>query len=479
MARESQGVLQVLVIIFVMLTVVLGVTTYLYNKRADEATKAVAAAVANEKQAQEKTAEKQKECDLLKTLIGFPERSPEEIKKQFDEDMLTYGNEKKLEAETDKPAAAKPLFDASTLFYSRLLAGMNKVIQDRSDELIRSRALVADLQTRFKNREAIKDEAIAALSSGYGKLDTQIKGIAETYSASTQTTAAESARNVKQVAGIKQESAVAIAKAADVEKAAKEAVQKNDTVVKALIEQRNKVEREEIDVPSSGEIVWVSLPNKMVWINRGRADALQRQTKFSVYSAESNNAAKAVKKGSVEVTRIEGDHSAQCRILDDKLADPIMAGDKVFTPLWSPGQQNHFALTGIMNLDGDGRNQLRIVRGLINENGGAVDCELDEQGHKRGQITANTRFIVIGDPPDKSTPEVIKSHGEILRDAEHYQVRKMTLSDFKQQMGYQKSSSVEHFGNGGSTSSGVGRASSAPKAGSAPKAAPKSEDSGS
>ena len=42
-----------------------------------------------------------------------------------------------------------------------------------------------------------------------------------------------------------------------------------------------------------------------------------------------------------------------------------MAGDKVFTPLWSPGQQNHFALTGIMNLDGDGRNQLSVVRGLI------------------------------------------------------------------------------------------------------------------
>ena len=144
------------------------------------------------------------------------------------------------------------------------------------------------------------------------------------------------------------------------------------------------LDRQEMDVPS-GEITWVSLPNKMVWINRGRADALQRQTKFTVYSAESTNAAKAVKKGTVEVVRIDGDHSAQARILEDKLADPIMAGDKVFTPLWSPGQQNHFALTGIMNLDGDGRNQLNVVRGLINQNGGEVDCWLDEQGHKQGQ----------------------------------------------------------------------------------------------
>ena len=222
----------------------------------------------------------------------------------------------------------------------------------------------------------------------------------------------------------------------------------------------------------SGEITWVSLPNKMVWINRGRADALQRQTKFTVYSADSTDAAKAVKKGTVEVTRIEGDHMAQARILDDKLADPIMAGDKVFTPLWSPGQQNHFALTGIMNLDGDGRNQLSAVRGMINENGGAVDCELDEQGHKQGQITANTRYLVVGDAPDKSSPEFMKNHDEILRDAERYQVRKMTLSDFKQQMNYQKSSSVEHFG-GSATAGEISRAASAAKAGkAAPKAAP-------
>ena len=156
-----------------------------------------------------------------------------------------------------------------------------------------------------------------------------------------------------------------------------------------------------------------------------------------------------------------------------------MAGDKVFTPLWSPGQQNHFALTGIMNLDGDGRNQLNVVRELIDQNGGEVDCWLDEQGHKQGQITANTRFIVMGDAPDKSSTETIKNHGDILRDAEHYQVHKMTLPDFKQQMGYQKSSSVEHFGTS-APSVDAGKAPGAPKAPAKPPkaAAPKSDDSG-
>ena len=79
-----------------------------------------------------------------------------------------------------------------------------------------------------------------------------------------------------------------------------------------------------MDVPS-GEIIRVSLPNKMVWINLGRADSLQRETRFTVYSTDG----KAVKKGTVEVTLIDGEHSAAARIRDDKIADPILAGDKI------------------------------------------------------------------------------------------------------------------------------------------------------
>jgi hypothetical protein len=57
----------------------------------------------------------------------------------------------------------------------------------------------------------------------------------------------------------------------------------------------------------------------------------------------------------------------------------------------------------------------------------------------------------------------------------------MMLPDFKQQMGYQKSSSVEHFGGAGAMSSGVGRAASpaaAPKTGGAEKAPAKGGDDG-
>jgi hypothetical protein len=461
MARESQG-LQVLLIVFVMLTVVLGVTTYLYSKRADEATKAAAAASASEKQAQQATADKQTECNRLKIMVGYPDQSIEDINKHFAEEMDTYGNTKKPDNDNVK------IFDPSTLYYSRLLDSMHKTILARDQELIQLKGALAALQLDFKNREGAKDDAIKAFTADYSKVKEQVAKITADYKTGLDATAAESARNAAEVMRIKSNMTQEVTKADRVAKDSRQAVAVKEAEVAKLLEEKRKKDKQIMDVPS-GEINWVSLPSKEVWINRGRADFLQKGTQFGVYSAESSDSAKAVPKGKVEVTVIDGDHSARCKIIEDKLADPIMAGDKVFTPLWSPGQQNHFALTGIMDLDGDGHNQLGVVRGLILQNGGAVDCWLDEQGHKQGQITADTGFLVEGGSPDKSTPEFKNNHGAILHDAERYHLHTMKLNEFKQQMGYQKSSSVEHFGGASRTASDVSRAAMAAKA--APKPA--------
>jgi len=480
MARESQG-LQVLLIVFVMLSVVLGVSLYLYIKKADEEHKAALAAASSERAAKDATAKQKEECDDLKSLIGFPpDKSTEDIKKQAKEDMETYGNAKKLNA--DGADSEAKLFDPNNLHYSRLLAGMFTTIQERTYALLDAKREVARLQLQFKDRDKAMGTAIAAVENDVKELGAGAKKIAADYTRGQERTTQETDDLVKKLEGIKKDATTKIDTAAAVAKSSQEAVKNKEEDVSKLVKELRQFDKGEMDVPS-GEITWVSLQNKLVWINRGRADNLQRQTKFTVYSAESTLGAKAVKKGTVEVTRIDGDHMAQARILDDKLADPIMAGDKVFNPAWSPGQQNHFALTGIMNLDGDNRNQLSTVRGMITDSGGKVDCELDEQGRKQGEITPNTRYIVIGDEPAKNAPEAFKkNYKEILLEADRYQVRHVTLSTFKQQMNYQKSSSLERYGDVAPPSSPPRTGGSAPKAPKAPAkaapAAPKSEDSG-
>ena len=55
-----------------------------------------------------------------------------------------------------------------------------------------------------------------------------------------------------------------------------------------------------------------------------------------------------------DVTGLFGDGPvAEARIVEDRISDPIMPGDKVYTPVWGPGEQRRFALTGFLDVDGD------------------------------------------------------------------------------------------------------------------------------
>ena len=107
----------------------------------------------------------------------------------------------------------------------------------------------------------------------------------------------------------------------------------------------------------SGKIRWVNQRERTVWIDLGRANALPRQLIFAVYSGNTQNVTSAAKKGGVEVSQILGDHLAEARIVDDNISDPLLPGDVVHTPLWTPGVREKFAFTDGMDIDGDGTNR--------------------------------------------------------------------------------------------------------------------------
>ena len=261
----------------------------------------------------------------------------------------------------------------------------------------------------------------------------------------------------------------------------KKQVQKGIKIIQDLAKEREQSNKPMMDTPA-GEIRWVDQRSHTVWINLGRADALDRQTTFSVYSIDSTDLGKGVRKGSIEVTNITGEHSSEARIVDDKNIDPIMPGDKIHTPLWAPGERIHFALAGTLNLDGSGRDEVLAVRNLINMNGGTVDC-YQEGGKCVGEITSRTRYLVLGDEPTTTgAPGMIQAYGRMIRDAERLGARKITLSDLKQKMGYKQQSSVQRFG--GSTAAvseppkPAAAGAKAPAKAPAKKAAPKTDDEG-
>ena len=88
-------------------------------------------------------------------------------------------------------------------------------------------------------------------------------------------------------------------------------------------------------------------------------------------------------------------------------------------------------------------------------------------------------IIVIGDAPDKGSTEIIKNHGDILRDAERYHVHTMNAQRFQAADGL---SEVEFRGAfwhaAPSVDAGKAAAPRRPPPRPPKAAAPKSDDSG-
>ena len=151
---------------------------------------------------------------------------------------------------------------------------------------------------------------------------------------------------------------------------------------------------------AQGEVVMVN-PHKKgtVYLNLGSADQLIPLVTFSVHDAEANTSQGDGLKARIEVTQILGDHMSMCRVLEEDLANPIAQFDKVFTPLWHPGQRTHFGIFGNIDLDGDGEDDRELVRDMITSVGGVIDAEMDAQGKITGNIDINTRYLLEGKIP--------------------------------------------------------------------------------
>jgi hypothetical protein len=140
---------------------------------------------------------------------------------------------------------------------------------------------------------------------------------------------------------------------------------------------------------------------------------------------------------------------AEARITDDDPRNPILTGDQVYSQVWHRGKMLRFALTGIVDLDGDGRNDMRLARDLIELNGGAVDAYLNDDGKVEGEITVNTRYLVLGDFPEQSNQAALQAGWKVMSDdAQTNGVEVITLDKFLNQIGYSPDDRTVQLGAG-------------------------------
>ncbi len=89
------------------------------------------------------------------------------------------------------------------------------------------------------------------------------------------------------------------------------------------------------------------------------------------------------------------------------------------------------------------------MRNIITISGGVIDCEVDENGKKIGDISLKTRYIVMGEKPtEKSQAGSLDAYTKLVTEADNLGIPKISLNQLLYRMGYKPQSQAVGFGRG-------------------------------
>jgi peptidoglycan hydrolase CwlO-like protein len=479
-AREGQG-LQIAVIIFALLSIVFAVGCYAFYASGQTALKERDAAKADVQRLNEEKLAMDYELKACKYVLGMEgdETSVGEAEGRLTtppaaiKDMLATFKADMEMIEPYRDQLAKNYRTMGAI----LLNAVNRKQSSITDSNTQTNKALADLKsngdrdaTRITEAEKARDTANTALATektNYANsiqtIQTQIAAVKGEVDTSIKDSATKLETLEKQIAGLNNQ------------------VSENDRTILDLKEKRKALEseRDTLFEAPDGRIAWINQRQRLVWIDVGRADGLMRQTTFSVFDHDVNGVTNAAPKARIEVVRLSDDHMAECRILEDSAANPILKGDAIHTPSWSPGQRIHFAIAGKMDIDGDKFEDYDTVKNIITLNGGVIDAELRPNGTRIGQLSVNTRYLVLGDPPDDTaSPTAIQEFTKIRDEVSRFGTDIISVDKLLTQMGWKvEERTVELAGGKGASAQFRSRkpgekAAPAPAPGEAPAAEP-------
>jgi hypothetical protein len=432
-ARENQG-LQIALIVFVMLTILLVVSTYwVFSRYTEQVAKTKAATDSATAAATEKDKATKERGDLL-TLIGGAPTDPvpefiETTKKAIDgyapygfaslpEDQRTYQKVVGGLVSTIKTAN-------NTVAATKITMEQNK--KEADDAIVKATANAAEMATS-------RDAALAQLADQtkkYNDAAAELKKTADQLASDkndlNKRTDEVKAKYEKQIVALGIQN---------------EKLSKDNAALKVAVDFYNRPN----PLVSGGKVLWVNQRENVAFLNIGSDDNLQRNTTFNVYPQGTANVTNTVPKGKIEVTSITGTHTSEARIVENPISDPLLPGDLVHSAQWAPGQHPHYAIGGVVDLDGSGTDQTHKLREMIEANGGVVDAEVEDykdadgklSARVKGALTINTRYLIMGDQT-VGTPEGaarLDPDTKLLTEAARFHVEQIGLSLFLGLTGY-------------------------------------------
>ena len=450
-ARENQG-LQIGLIIFVTLTVLLSLTTFVFFRNYQNEQQRSKSASENEGKAKQELAAMSGERDQLMQYIGFqPTEKKEAVDDAWKKDMATF------------QALRTGTLPDDQKTYRKMMDGLQAIIRSQHGQVEKQATDLRDAKADFDRktteydaqRKSLSDEKNKTVADYLAARDTNQKLLTELEVTKTDLSAALEQRKKD----IDTQKASYEAKIAEKDKL----YDTKQKLLDAKVDAVNKLNGQfSVNTQPNGKVLWVNQRDNVAYVNLGSDDLLRKRVTFTVYEQNTTDpsaipaavadkrhelndlhldhdvnivVSEAKSKGVLEVINIVGPHLAECRILTDTASNPMLPGDLVYTPLWHAGQQQHFALAGFIDIDGDGNSDLQKVLDIVRINGGVVDTYTDEKGNVIGKMTADTRYLVKGRSDE---PEGVNTAGysKIVEQAKDQGVEIVDLPNFLDMMGY-------------------------------------------
>jgi hypothetical protein len=442
--RESQG-LQISLILFVMVSVVLAVMTFVFYRSSQEANKTASAAQASAQSMVKSLGDENFKVQYLQHILGAVplaeaplasvrariagDATMTAIDAQYQLDMANYGDGLPPEKSN----------------YRELPDYLTMALKNKNVENAGLAIEVARLSKKNDDTQRSEAQRTLVAQNGMDKAKDDLLKEQQDYANAREQLIKdqeETVRLAETSAGKLRNDIVA----AESDKT--EAQRERDEAKQTIETQQERIEMlvdEPFESPD-GRIVFVNQRSRSVWIDLGRDDGLRRQTTFSVYDHEAMNVAPGrqeegavarkadLAKAKIEITRVDHPHLAEGRIVEDDPTNPIMTGDQIFSPAWKPGRRVQFALAGFMDLNDDRKSDRALIRSIINAGGGVVDAEVLDDGKMQGDLTGNTRYLVLGEPPLQRA--VLNSFSQMKGDAATLGVQEIALNVLLDQMGY-------------------------------------------
>jgi hypothetical protein len=436
--REGQG-LQIAVISFAMLTIILAITTYIFYAQSQTAEKDLEA---KNKSLNDKQAQNDKliyQATAMNYVLGRKDVTREQVelaKKGVDDpdvkEILDAFNTDLALIEQAAPEGPRNYRTFVTVLLTALNQ-KNSSIADVNDQMRKF------LQEKDAAELAAKNRADAAEAAS-GKAAADYKAESDQFVAARTQMDEEKNKLTGQIAATQNKAKTEqqrLTEEKDVFAKQSGQVLNMNKVLKEELERVKKgIDPKDLFENPDGHITSVNQRLRMVSIDIGRADGLLRQTTFSVYDHDENGVSNAKSKARIEVVSL-GDHLSEARILEDTPANPIINGDVIHSPAWSPGQRVRFALAMKMDINKDRIDDYDMVKNIIQMNGGVIDAELRPDGTRVGNISVNTRYFVQGEKVNESTSEELRKQFVAFDgDADRMGVQKISVDKLLSLMGW-------------------------------------------